>query len=73
MALVNDRFNAIVHGIFGVAVIELAQSPAIRLAVPAKIKMILDVFSTFQTVPHGFLKSTTNPFSGATQQSFHDQ
>jgi hypothetical protein len=54
MALVNDRFNAIVFRVLCCVVIELAQSSAVRLAVPTKIKMIFDIFPTFQTVPHKF-------------------
>jgi hypothetical protein len=52
MALVNDRFNAIVFRVLCCMVIEWAQPSAVSLAIPTKIKMIFDIFSAFQTVPH---------------------
>jgi len=52
MALVNDRFNAIVFRVLCCVVIEWAQPSAVSLAIPTKIKMIFDIFSAFQTVPH---------------------
>jgi hypothetical protein len=54
MALVNDRFNAIVFRVLGFVVIELAQPSPVSLAIPTKIKMIFNIFPAFQTVPHKF-------------------
>ena len=54
MALVNNRFHAIVFRVLCFVVIERAQTSAVSLAIPTKIKMIFDVFPTFETVPHRF-------------------